>query len=83
MMPPRSLVAILCQKCLGTTLLLLAAIALFAPTRAAWSAEFTDAAGRHVTLPDRIGRILPAERNAEVLIYVLAPDKLAGISRAA
>lgn len=43
------------------------------------SAAFTDAAGRRVILPDRIGRILPAERNAEVLVLVLTPDKLAGL----
>src|SRR5215211_8239633 len=40
---------------------------------------FLDAAGRRVILPDTIGRILPAERNAEVLIFVLAPDRLAGM----
>jgi iron complex transport system substrate-binding protein len=32
-------------------------------------------------LPDRIGRILPADRNAEVLVFVLAPGKLAGLER--
>jgi iron complex transport system substrate-binding protein len=47
------------------------------------SAEFTDAAGRRVALPDRVGRVLPAERNAEVLLYALAPDKLAGLERPA
>src|SRR5438094_3132985 len=43
--------------------------------------EFVDAAGRRVLLPDRIARILPAERNAEVLILVMAPDKLVGLSQ--
>jgi iron complex transport system substrate-binding protein len=42
---------------------------------------FTDAAGRRVNLPERVNRVLPAERNAEVLLYVLAPDKLAGLQR--
>ena len=42
---------------------------------------FTDAAGRRVNLPDHIRRILPAERNAEVLVYALAPDKLVGLER--
>jgi iron complex transport system substrate-binding protein len=46
---------------------------------AAQAAPFIDAAGRRVILPDQIGRILPAERNAEVLVFVLAPDKLAGL----
>ena len=47
----------------------------------AHAADFTDAAGRRVVLPSPIRRILPAERNAEVLVFVLAPDKLAGLSR--
>jgi iron complex transport system substrate-binding protein len=55
----------------------LAAIA--AGTAPAQAAAFTDAAGRRVILPDQIGRVLPAERNAEVLVFVLAPDKLAGL----
>ena len=65
---------------LFAALLSLAAAALIAagPAR---SAEFTDAAGRHVMLPDHIARIMPAERNAEVLVFVLAPDKLAGLSQ--
>ena len=63
----------------GAALLLLAAAALApGPARAA---DFTDAAGRHVVLPDRPGRILPAERNAEVLVFALAPNKLAAIGR--
>jgi iron complex transport system substrate-binding protein len=47
----------------------------------ATAAIFTDAAGRRVNLPDRIARILPAERNAEVLVFALAPDKLVGLER--
>jgi len=47
----------------------------------ACAADFTDAAGRRVVLPSPIRRILPAERNAEVLVFVLAPDKLVGLSR--
>lgn len=43
--------------------------------------EFTDSAGRIVTLPDHIGKVLPADPTAEVLIYVLAPEKLAGWAR--
>jgi len=46
------------------------------------AADFTDAAGRHVVLPAQIGRVMPAERNAEVMLFVLAPDKLVGLSRA-
>src|SRR4051794_32898825 len=66
--------------------LLLAAAALIMATLVgaatpAVSAMFTDAAGRRVLLPDRATRILPAERDAEVLVYVLVPDKLAGLER--
>ncbi|HEX3954614.1 MAG TPA: ABC transporter substrate-binding protein [Stellaceae bacterium] len=59
---------------------LLLFIAAAAPARAV---DFTDAAGRRVTLPDRITRVMPAERNAEVMILVLAPDKLAGVEATA
>src|SRR4051812_11637529 len=61
-------------------LILAAAVLALAATPAA-SALFTDAAGRRVNLPDTITRILPAERNAEVLVYTLAPEKLAGLER--
>ena len=44
----------------------------------AMAAEFTDSAGRIVVLPDRVSRVMAAGSTAEVLIYVLAPDKLAG-----
>ncbi|HVC55571.1 MAG TPA: ABC transporter substrate-binding protein [Stellaceae bacterium] len=66
---------------MAAAVLLLAAAALLPVTGPARAAAFIDAAGRHVLLPDRISRILPAERDAEVLVYVLAPDRLAAISR--
>jgi iron complex transport system substrate-binding protein len=40
--------------------------------------EFTDSAGRIVVLPDRISRVMAASPSAEVLVYVLAPQKLIG-----
>ncbi|MFD1333028.1 iron ABC transporter substrate-binding protein [Methylopila musalis] len=43
---------------------------------------FTDAAGRRVEIPDAPKRVLPAGPPAAVLIYVLAPDLLAGWTRA-
>jgi iron complex transport system substrate-binding protein len=43
--------------------------------------EFTDSAGRIVVLPPQINRAMAADRTAEVLIDVLAPDKLAGWTR--
>src|SRR5579863_8616685 len=61
----------------ATLLLLLSALAVL-PAKAA---DFTDAAGRHVALPEHVSRILPADRNAEVMVYALAPDKLVGSSR--
>lgn len=56
-------------------LLFFALVALFAAS--AQAAAFTDAAGRRVMLPDHVRRVLPAEPNAAVLVFVLAPDKLA------
>jgi iron complex transport system substrate-binding protein len=44
------------------------------------AAEFVDSAGRHVVLPDRIERVMPASPAAAVLIFALAPDKLIGWS---
>lgn len=38
----------------------------------------TDAAGRTVSVPDKINRIVVAGPPAAVLVYVLAPEKLAG-----
>src|SRR5579863_4331454 len=68
---------------LATSLVLAAALLLYPglSTGSARSADFTDAAGRRVVLPDQIRRIMPAERNAEVLVFVLAPDRIAGLDR--
>jgi iron complex transport system substrate-binding protein len=43
--------------------------------------EFTDSAGRIVTLPIRVNRVMTASPSADVLVFVLAPDKLIGWSR--
>lgn len=40
--------------------------------------QFTDSAGRQVEVPDKIERIMTAGPPASVLIYTLAPEKLAG-----
>src|SRR3954449_431834 len=63
-------------QCLGAALLLL----VFAASEGR-SADFIDAAGRRVVVPDRVGRVMAADRSAEVLILVLAPSKLAGLGR--
>lgn len=47
-----------------------------------FAGEFTDSAGRIVMLPERINRAMPADTTAAVMLYVLAPDKLVGWSRA-
>jgi len=45
------------------------------------AAEFVDSAGRHVLLPARVDRVMPADMTAAVLIFVLAPGKLVGWSQ--
>ena len=42
------------------------------------AASFTDAAGRVVDVPDDVKRIMPAGPPAAVLLYALAPGKMAG-----
>src|SRR5881397_3506771 len=64
-------------QCLGAALLLL----VFAASDGR-SADFIDAAGRRVVAPDRVGRVMAADRSAEVLILVLAPNKLGAWPRA-
>jgi iron complex transport system substrate-binding protein len=57
----------------------LAAVLFFAVSAAPGIAgEFTDSAGRVMLLPDRVSRVMAANSTAEVLVYVLAPDKLLG-----
>ena len=47
------------------------------PARAA---PFVDAAERYVIVPDHIGRVMTVTPAADVLVFVLAPDKLLGWS---
>lgn len=58
-------------------LALLAGLALASP---GWAGThvITDAAGRQVTVPDAPGRVLAAGPPAAVLLYALAPEKMAG-----
>ena len=53
-------------------------IAFFCPFAAAEARTITDAAGRVIEVPDKIERVLAAGPPASVLVYVLAPEKLAG-----
>jgi iron complex transport system substrate-binding protein len=67
-MPPRTPIA-------WITVLLLMLLAV--PGRAA---GFVDSAERYVVVPDRVGRVMTANRAADVLVFVLAPEKLLGWS---
>ncbi|WP_145679756.1 iron ABC transporter substrate-binding protein [Azospirillum brasilense] len=42
----------------------------------------TDSSGRNVALPDRVERVFPAGPPASVVVYMLAPEKLLGWTRA-
>lgn len=55
-------------------------LALTVPAMAERS--IVDSAGRTVTVPDRIERVFAAGPPASVLVYMLAPEKLAGWTRA-
>jgi iron complex transport system substrate-binding protein len=56
---------------------LILAVLFAVPGRAA---GFVDSAERYVVVPDRVARVLPANRSADVLVFVLAPEKLVGWS---
>jgi iron complex transport system substrate-binding protein len=44
--------------------------------------DYTDSAGRRVTLPDHVAHVLTAGPSADALVFALAPDELMGWSRA-
>ncbi|HEY2629084.1 MAG TPA: iron ABC transporter substrate-binding protein [Usitatibacter sp.] len=67
------------MKAVRVLAVLLAALALASAARA--SREFTDDAGRKVTLPDRVERVYAAGPPASVLVFALAPDTLIGWTR--
>lgn len=52
--------------------------AMVAGVSAAIGATITDAAGRTVTVPDKIERVMAAGPPASILLYVLAPEKMVG-----
>ena len=57
--------------------MLVALLLVPGPARAA---GFVDAAERYVAVPDRVGRIMTVSLAADVLVFVLAPEKLVGCS---
>ena len=79
-MPLRSPAARFQRKRWGAALLSLLLTALVTNSGAARAAEFVDAAGRRVMLPEPIERVMPASPTAEVLVFVLAPQKIAALS---
>jgi iron complex transport system substrate-binding protein len=68
------------RRWLGATAFL-AALAAWATTRAE-AADFVDAAGRRIELPERVDHVFPAGPPASVIVYMLAPEKLLGWTRA-
>ena len=58
--------------------LCLAVVLSISAAAVALAATVTDAGGRKVEVPDHVTKVLAAGPPASVLIYVLAPDKLAG-----
>lgn len=57
-------------------------MATLAAPRARAAGAIQDAAGRSVTVPDRVARVFPAGPPAAILLYTLAPDLLLGWPRA-
>lgn len=50
------------------------------PDGARETVTFTDSAGREVEIPAEIGRVVPSGTMAQIVLFALAPDKLAGLS---
>jgi iron complex transport system substrate-binding protein len=61
---------------------LLAAFLAIVLSTAATARPFTDSAGRTVDVPERIERVFAAGPPASIMLYVLAPDRLVGWTRA-
>jgi iron complex transport system substrate-binding protein len=66
---------------LRTGFALLAVLAALAPQTLA-AREIVDSAGRKITVPDTIARVVAAGPPAAALMSILAPDKLVGWNRA-
>jgi len=67
------------MKQVNVALAIAALLALAAPAAAR---QFTDSAGRVGEVPERVERVFPAGPPASVIVYMLAPEKLVGWTRA-
>jgi iron complex transport system substrate-binding protein len=54
----------------------MAVVLLLLSPRSGQAAAFVDAAERFVVVPDRVARVMTVSQPADVLVFVLAPDKL-------
>jgi iron complex transport system substrate-binding protein len=59
---------------------LMAALLLLLVSAPVRAATFVDAAERYVVVPDRVARVMTVSPPADVLVFVLAPEKLVGWS---
>jgi iron complex transport system substrate-binding protein len=59
---------------------LMAALLLLLVSTPVRAATFVDAAERYVVVPDRVARVMTVSPPADVLVFVLAPEKLVGWS---
>jgi iron complex transport system substrate-binding protein len=50
--------------------------------RPATAKSFTDSGGRHLDIPDKVERVFPAGPPASVTLFVVAPEKMLGWTRA-
>jgi iron complex transport system substrate-binding protein len=58
------------------------ALAFWLAGPCAQARPFTDSAGRTVDVPDRVAHVFPAGPPAAIIVYMLAPDRLIGWTRA-
>lgn len=76
--PPLQFSAVLFSRPLRCALL---ATALACAAGASHATEIVDAAGRRVSVPERIERVFAAGPPAAILLYTLAPERLVGWNR--
>lgn len=70
------------KRCLGFLLAVLMLVSLLAPAALGEAAtkQFTDSAGRTVTLPAQIDKVAISGPLAQIVLFALCPDKLVGVA---